>query len=249
MKKKIPLVSIVTIVKNDKLNLQKTINSLAKQNYKNIEYIVLDGISKDGTQEVILKNKRKISKIIFKKDKNLYEGLNNAIKKANGKYIGILHSGDLYYYKAAIKDSINYIEQNSLDFMFSNLYIRNNNLSIHRKVKSKYYKPFFLRFGIQPSHPTLFLKKEVHEKIKGYTEKYKSEGDFDYFCKLFYSNFRWSHLNKFTINQMRGGLSDTSYFKKIHSSYNLMKILKKNNIFTFHFLFIFKLILRLKELL
>lgn len=248
MKKQKPVVSIITVVKNDKNNIQKTINSVRNQNFKKIEYIVLDGESTDGTRTLILRNKKKISRIIFKKDKNLYEGLNNAIKKARGRFIGILHSGDTYNYKSAVRDSINFINLKKVDFIFSNLFIRNKNGSIYRKIKGHFFKPFFLRFGIQPAHPTLFLKKNAHNQINGYTELYKSEGDFDYFCKLFTRNFKWAHYNKFTINQSRGGLSDTNYVGKYRTSFKLIEILHKNNIFTFRILFVFKLILRVKEL-
>ena len=91
--------SLITVVKNNKFQISKTINSIKEQNYKNFEYIVIDGNSTDGTTEIIKKinkNYRKLKHII-RKDKNLYDGLNFGIKVSKGKYIVILHSGDSFF--------------------------------------------------------------------------------------------------------------------------------------------------------
>ena len=97
-------ITIITVVKNDKLNISKTIKSVLSQSFKNYEYIICDELSTDGTDEVIRRN-IKNTKIIYyrKKDKNFYDGLNSAIKKAKGIYIVILNSGDLFYEKNTLK--------------------------------------------------------------------------------------------------------------------------------------------------
>ena len=91
--------SIITVVKNDKDKIKKTINSVNKQLFKDFEYIIIDGKSNDGTSEIIdknLKDKKNIHRHIIKKDKNLYEALNYGIKISTGKYIVLLHSGDIF---------------------------------------------------------------------------------------------------------------------------------------------------------
>ena len=90
--------SIITVVKNDKTNIETTIKSLSSQNFSDYEHIIIDGNSSDGTSEVIkkaIRNQKKIN-YIRKKDKNLYQALNRGIKVAKGDFIGILHSGDMY---------------------------------------------------------------------------------------------------------------------------------------------------------
>ncbi len=91
--------SIITVVKNDRDNILKTINSIKNQNFKNFEHIIVDGYSTDGTSEVIKKNiiVNKQYKHLIKKDKNLYDALNYGIKISKGEYIGILHSGDIFF--------------------------------------------------------------------------------------------------------------------------------------------------------
>jgi glycosyltransferase involved in cell wall biosynthesis len=242
-------VSIVTVVKNDKENIKKTINSVYCQNYKDVEHIIIDGKSKDGTFDIIKKNRKKISILRTSRDKNLYHALNKGIKLASGQIIGILHSGDLYANQNVIKNSVNFIKKYDLDFVISSLIVFNNVKKNVRYVNtSKYFKKFFLNFGIQPPHPTLFIKKNIIEKVNYYSTKYKIVGDFDFFCKLFnIKKIRWQSFNKVTIFQRSGGLSDGNLYSKLKMANDISTILNKNNYFSIRFFFILKLFLKIKE--
>ena len=90
-------ITIITVVKNNKKDLELTIKSVLAQNYKNFQYIIFDGMSNDGTEKVIKKYKKKNIRYIRQRDKNYYDGLNRAITLAKGDYIGILNAGDLMY--------------------------------------------------------------------------------------------------------------------------------------------------------
>ena len=117
-------------------------------------------------------------------------------------------------------------------FIFADQLIVNDEKKVFRYIKPNNYKPTLLKFGIQPPHPTLFMMKNVHYLINKYSTKYKIEGDFDYFCKLFNHRFSWSYLDKITVNQIRGGLSDTNYLNKLKSAKNIKNILKAYGIKT-----------------
>ena len=97
--------SIITVVKNNKFQISKTINSIQNQNFKNFEFIIVDGVSKDGTTEEIKTKSKSFKKLkhIIRKDKNLYDGLNYGIKISSGKYIVILHSGDIFFSKNTLE--------------------------------------------------------------------------------------------------------------------------------------------------
>ena len=242
------IVTIITVVKNDIDNIEKTINSVLCQNCKNIEYIVIDGNSTDGTWELIKKNKKKISQIYSGEDKNLYFAINKGIDISNGDVIGLLHSGDVYANINAIKDSIELMKKKKLDFVISNLKIVENNKVYRHVTTSKFFKPYMLSFGIQPPHPTLFIKSKVIKKLKNYSTKYKVVGDFDLFCKIFKNKeLKWDYLNRTTVFQTRGGLSDGKFLSKLHMARDMSKILKNHNFISFKVFFIVKLLLRIKE--
>ena len=244
------IVSIITVVKNDFHNIEKTINSVFKQNYKKIEYIIIDGNSTDGTLEIIKKNKKKISKIYSEKDDNLYQALNKGIKMSKGDVVGILHSGDIYASKSSIKESLEFIKKNKLDFVISNLKIIDNTNMVYRYITtSNFFRRGMLSMGIQPPHPTLFIKKKIIEEVKYYSTRYKIVGDFDFFCKIFKKNeYNWGKFFRTTILQKRGGLSDGDIASKIIMINDMYKILKKNDYYASRLLFIFKFILRIKEI-
>ena len=245
------IVSIITVVKNDCRNIEKTINSVLSQNYKNIEYIVIDGQSKDGTLEILKKNRKKISKIVSGKDKNLYDAINKGIKISKGEIIGLLHSGDIYANRKVVSKSMHYLRNNNLDFVLSNLKIVNKDRTVFRNVKtSNFFKPFMLSMGIQPPHPTLFIKKKIIRKLSYYSINYKIVGDFDFFCKLFKNNkFKWRNIKYTSILQKRGGLSDGKLSDKILMSKQMREILSKHNFLSLKILFSIKFLLRVKEIL
>ena len=167
-RKEKPKVSIITVVKNGENTLENAIKSVLSQDYKNIEYIVLDGKSTDGTPNIIGKFKNKISKVITLKDKGVYDAINIATKKSNGDIIGILHCDDIFYNKTIVRKNVDYIYKNNLDFTFSDLIYVDKNNKIFRKVSSKNYSPSLLKYGIHPPHPTLFVKKNVFKKYAAF---------------------------------------------------------------------------------
>tara|TARA_A100001015_G_scaffold83954_1_gene93230 strand:+ start:687 stop:1433 length:747 start_codon:yes stop_codon:yes gene_type:complete len=244
------IVSVITVVKNDFKNIEKTINSVFRQNYKRIEYIVIDGNSIDGTFKIIKKNKNKISKILSGVDKNLYQAINKGVKISKGDIIGILHAGDIYANYDTIKKSIEFLKKNRFDFVLSNLEIIDKNQKVYRKVTtSNFFKPFMLCLGIQPPHPTLFIKKKIIKEINYYSTDYKIVGDFDFFCKIFKKKYKWGSLPYTSILQKRGGLSDGDIYSKLETSKKLSKILKDNNFFSLRIFFLMKIFLRIKEMM
>lgn len=245
------IVSIITVVKNDCKNIEKTINSVFKQNYKKIEYIVVDGKSKDGTLEILKKNKKKISKFISSTDKNLYEAINKGIKISKGEVIALLHSGDIYAQHNAVSKSMYYLKSNNFDFVLSNLKIINKDGTVFRNVRtSNFFRPFMLSMGIQPPHPTLFIKKKIVRKLSYYSTNHKIVGDFDFFCKIFKSKkLKWGNIKYTSILQKRGGLSDGKIGDKISMSKQMSEILSKHNFLSLNILFSIKFLLRLTEVL
>jgi len=121
------------IVYNGEDELQQTIDSVINQSYKNIEYIIIDSNSNDGTSNIISKFKKKLT-YIREKDKNIYEGLNKGIKKAKGRYIGLLHSGDEFKHNFSLSDALKKIKDYKLDAASFSLIYQN------KKTIKRYWK-------------------------------------------------------------------------------------------------------------
>ena len=211
--------SIITVVKNDQNNITKTILSVLSQNYKNFEYIILDGYSHDNTFKMIKKfSKNKKLKIIRVRDKNLYDGINKAIKKSKGKYIGLMHSGDFFSSNKILSKIDNKIK--NFDFLSSNLiFYKDKKLSrfwTYNKVNLDKYNFFKI------AHPTSFIRRDILIKNK-YNLNYKISSDTDLLIRLKAKKIKYIHFNMITYFMSAGGLS-TSYFQLINKVFEDIKI-------------------------
>ena len=154
-KKNFPLISIITVVLDNKKFLQQSINSVLNQSYKNYELIIIDGQSTDGTLDIIKKNKSKIDYWISEKDNGFSEAVNKGIKLSRGSIIAILNSDDIFY-KHALRTAANYfIRYQYIDFLFGSV------------IKYKLlhgYRPWKIRwsFGFYSTHSIgFFIRKKV----------------------------------------------------------------------------------------
>jgi len=172
-----PVITIITVVKNDNKKITRTIKSILNQNYKNVEYIVIDGGSTDGTLNKINKYRDKIDIIITGKDKNLWDAMNKGIKLSTGNIIGILNSGD-YFYKNAFNIVTKYFKDNKIDFLFG---------SVKKKRVYSGFEPdkIHYRFNIYPAHSCgFFIKRASQFKVGFYDTNFRYGSDYDFFYRM-----------------------------------------------------------------
>ena len=226
-------ISIITVCYNSQKTIESTIQSVLRQDYSDIEYIIVDGDSYDGTREVLRKYKANISKIISEKDNGLYDALNKGIKIASGEIIGILHSDDVFDNNGVITKVAEVFKKINCDGVYGDLvYTKENDLSeIVRYWKSRRFKKELLNYGWMPAHPTLFLKRQVYDLYGKFDLEFKIAGDYDFMLRILKQNqLKFSYL-PLVITRMRlGGASNGSpkyiYYKSIED----YRIIKKNKI-------------------
>jgi len=177
-KNNLPLISIITVVLNNKKFLQQSINSVLNQSYKNYELIIIDGKSTDGTLDILKKKNSKIDYWISEKDKGIYDAMNKGIKLSRGSIISVLNSDDIFY-KHALKTAANYFNQHQyIDFLFGSVI----------KYKLLYgYRPWKIRwsFGFYSTHSIgFFIRKKSQKKVGYYNTKYKISSDYDFFYRM-----------------------------------------------------------------
>lgn len=180
-----PFFSIITVVKNSSDSITSTIKSVVDQKDQNIEYIIIDGNSTDGTLNKIKSYDDKISYWCSIKDKGIYDAMNYGLKLASGQIIGILNSGDIYT-KNSLKIVKNYFTQNqNLSFLFGTVerHYLNNNLILKSGFNRNRIK---YNFDSQTCHSSgFFIKSNVQKKIGLYNTKYICSSDYDFFYKIF----------------------------------------------------------------
>lgn len=206
--------SIITVVKNNAFEIEKTINSLQNQKFKDFEHIIIDGNSKDGTSEII---KKKInSKIKYYRgiDSGIYDAINKGIKYSNGDYIGLLHAGD-FFSSSNVLSTINKVLKNT-DILIGNVCYFDKRINILR-----YWKKFLLKLSLTNSykipHTAMFVKKKIFKEIGNYDTKYKISSDTDFILRLSKKNYQIFYMNKNLIFMKSGGISSSykNLFRKV----------------------------------
>ena len=173
LKKKI---TIITVVKNSEKTIERCIKSVLSQNYNNLEYIIIDGNSSDGTEKIINKYKNQITKIIIAEDSGIWDAMNRGINLASGEVLGFLNADD-YYYDNTFEIVNNYFSNNNIDFLFG---------SVEKYKLMHGYNPWKVRwsFGFYTSHSVgFFIKTKKHLEVGLYNKKYLS-ADLDFFYKM-----------------------------------------------------------------
>lgn len=238
-------ISIITICKNNKNTIKKTIQSVINQKFKKLEYIVIDGASTDGTSEIIKKNLKYINKYVREKDLGIYDALNKGVKLSTGDIIGILHAGDIYYdYNILQIVADNFSRK--IDLLIGDVLIEKNN-KIYREYKNHYFKKNLLNYGICPSHPSSFFLKKVYNECGLYDTNYQIAGDFDFFVRtILLKQINYKIINKYFVIMEYGGKSNQGIKSIIISSIEMYRSLKKNlknyNFFKIFLRFPFKII-------
>lgn len=182
---KIPFLSIITVVKNSSDTIEDTIKSVINQSFNNIEYIVIDGNSKDGTLDKIKLYNEKINYWCSIKDEGIYDAMNYGLKLATGEVIGIINAGDIFT-NNSFQIIENYFSKNkNLSFLFGT--VKRNYLGNNIVIKAGFdRKRIKYNFDSQTCHSSgFFIKSEVQKNIGLYNLKYKCSSDYDLFYKLF----------------------------------------------------------------
>ena len=182
MKKNKKLLTIITVVKNDEINIEKTIKSIISQKNNEVEYIIIDGNSKDNTVNLIKKYKNKIDKILVKKDKGIYDAMNKGILHSKGKYVGFCNSGDIIK-DNSLKIVLDFLKQN-IDVLFAT--VKRNYLGGYIIKSGFNLKRLSYNFDFATSHTTgFYIKKTLHKIIGYYDLKFKCSADYDFYLRLF----------------------------------------------------------------
>lgn len=180
-----PLVSVITVVLNGEKYLEQTIQSVVNQTYDNIEYIIIDGGSTDGTLDIIRKYEDKITYWISEKDEGISDALNKGIKLSSGEIIGIIHSDDYYASKDVVYDVVNkfnkYENVKAIYGIIDFVDPKTNELELRW---GKDCSPNAIRKRMYIPHPTLFCKKEVYENIGYFRKDLKYAMDYEWAIRL-----------------------------------------------------------------
>lgn len=215
-----PLITIITVSYNSAKTIERTIQSVISQSYQNIEYIIIDGMSTDGTTDIIAKYNDDIYYWISEKDNGVYDAMNKALALSNGFAIGILNSDDWYESEAVYKVVEHMQSMPAVDIIHGLLRFIDLNGNADSIVG--HYSSFLNRGMIE--HPTCFIKKSIYNLVGDFDLKYKSAADYDWMLRAEAMGANFLLIPEVITNFRRGGLSDSD-----HGFLEELQIKKRNN--------------------
>lgn len=203
-------ITIITVCYNSGSTLEKTILSVANQTYKNIEYIVVDGNSKDNTVGILQKYQETISKWISEPDQGLYDAMNKGIAMATGDLIGILNSDDTFYSNTVLEEIASFHINNVIDASVGNIMQHSATGKLVRIYSSKYWTPEKLKIGFMPPHPSIFFKAALFQHYGKYELGFVIGADYELITRFFLKNkIVWKYSGITTTSMLVGGLSSS----------------------------------------
>ena len=203
-------VSIVTVCFNSAATIRDTIESVISQDYSNIEYIIVDGSSKDETMDIVREYMDKIDILISEPDDGIYDAMNKGIRAATGDVLGLLNSDDIYSDSSSVGKLVRCMNDAGTDTVFADLVIVDpSNLDrVLRYYDSSSFQLGRLRYGWMPAHPTLLVKRRLYEKYGYFSLNYRIASDFEMVVRLLHTaHSSFAYLPSVVVKMRAGGMS------------------------------------------
>lgn len=244
-------VSIITVAFNSATTIRDTIESVLSQDYPQIEYIVIDGGSVDGTLDIVKEYGPRVAKLISEPDRGIYDAMNKGIQIATGDVIGFLNSDDMYIDSQAVSQLIAAMKSHKVDCVYADLiYVAPENTNkILRYYNSARFKPSLFQYGWMPAHPTFFAKKSAYDKSSLFSLDYKIAADFELLVRMLaVDGTSYTYLPKPIVRMRAGGISTSGLSHSLLLNREIVKACRANGINTNLAKVLLKIPMKLMEL-
>lgn len=246
----VPIVTVITVVFNSAATLEHTIRSVSEQTYDNVEHIIIDGGSTDGTLDILRKYDGDIDYWVSENDAGIYDAMNKGISLARGDYIGMLNADDYFASRSSLEKIALRLKTSNVDAVFSCLDIVDpaNLDRVLRKYSISSFSPFMLRIGVMPPHPTFYCKKSCYEKAGPYRTDYRIAADFEMLTRMLLKHqITWEFIAETAVKMRAGGLSSRGIKSSWVVNREIVRACTENGLYTNMFMLALKLPIRLLE--
>lgn len=224
-------ISLVTVSRNAVATIQRCLDSVFMQNYPDLEYIVMDGNSDDGTWETILKNVAAIHFFKSEPDDGIYDAINKGIKIATGDIVGILNADDYFVNDGVLNAIAECFEENTPDVVYANLEYVSARGKVVRKWRTGNYERNQFNYGWMPPHPTFYARRALFEEFGFYREDYGSAADYELMLRFMYVHaLKVRYLDRVIVRMTTGGVSNRDVRNRLLAWQFDFNAMKKNHI-------------------
>ncbi|HEY4148716.1 MAG TPA: glycosyltransferase family 2 protein [Chitinophagaceae bacterium] len=227
-------VSIITVTYNSAATLADTLDSVRRQDYPDVEHILVDGASKDETVNII-KSYPHVKKWVSEKDKGLYDAINKGILMASGDVVGILNSDDFFPNSGVVSTIARAFEENNIDAVYGDIaFVRPENLGkIVRLYSSRKFTPRRFAYGYMPAHPSFYARKSCFEQMGLYKPDYTIAADYELLMRFIYRyKIPYYYIPETLVYMRTGGVSNKNILSRYTLNREIIRACKENNVNT-----------------
>lgn len=206
-------ISVVTVCFNSRATIEHALASVAAQRHADVEHIVIDGASTDGTVELVRRFRPAVAHFVSEPDEGLYFAMNKGIAAATGDIIGFLNSDDVYADDGVLESVAQHFSTSDVDACYGDLvYVKPEDMSaIVRYWKSRPYVPGLLERGWMPAHPTFFVKTPILKRLGGFNTRYRYQADYELMLRLFLkARISTAYIPRILVRMRTGGHTNRS---------------------------------------
>jgi len=231
-------ISIITATYNSAATLEDTIKSVLSQTYSDFEYVVVDGASTDETLDIVKRYEKEFDgRLVYssEKDQGIYDAMNRGIAMATGDVIGILGSDDFFTSNDILEKVAEALADENIDAVYGDIhYVKPDNLQKSiRCYSSKNFRPFWMRFGFMPAHPSFYCRKSIYDKYGTFDISYPVSADFENLLRLLYIHkIRTRYLALDFVTMRTGGASSSGYKSVKAGLRDRSRALRENHVYS-----------------
>ncbi len=226
-------ISVITAVRNNRDTIAAALDSVLAQSHPDIELVVIDGASTDGTLELLKQYAPRLQVFISERDSGIYDALNKGLAHASGDVVGFLHADDLLADSSVLAVIAAAFADDSVDGVYGDLQYVNKFQpgQIVRQWRSKSYDPSLLARGWMPPHPTLYLRRKVYSRFGMFDTSYRIAADYDFMLRILCSGELCLHyLPQVMVKMRTGGASNRSLCNLLHKSCEDWRAIRRHQI-------------------
>lgn len=228
-------ISVITVCFNAVNTIANTLESVASQTHPDIEHIVVDGASTDGTLDVIKRHGRRVARLVSEPDQGIYDAMNKGLLLATGEIIGCLNADDVYTDTSVLERVSALMEAEKLDALFGDAEFVSPTRPDQplRRYRSERFSPERIAWGWMPAHPALFLKRGVYERFGKFRTDYRIAGDFELVARMFHGGtLTYRHMPEVLVRMRTGGISTGGWRNTLLLNREVLRACRENGIAT-----------------
>jgi len=228
-------ISVVTVCFNAAKTIAQTIESVACQVHPDVEHIVIDGASTDGTIDIVHGYSGRLAQVLSEPDDGIYDAMNKGLARSSGDIVCFLNADDQYAHPQVLSRVAKQMHEHQLDALIGDVgfFDKADPKRMVRRYRSNNFTPGRLAWGWMPAHPALFLSRAVVRRVGRFKTDYRIAGDYEFIVRAFHGHeMHYCHLPEVLVNMQIGGVSANGWRSRILLNREVLRACRENGVQT-----------------